>query len=102
MGVLKLPTASAADVWHRSPGLKSEPALPFPCTPLSSDFFRTPPKGFVEILPVKKVGLLSKYLLFGYVNQVTRFCGKYLWRTPVDNSVEIVEKSWFSTGIPVF
>ena len=56
----------------------------------------------MENLPVKKVGVLSKNLLFDYVNQWYDNCGKPLWITPVEKSVEIVEKSRFSTGISWF
>ena len=61
-------------------------------------FFSWPPEGFVTIMPVKKVGVLSNYLHFVYVNKFCISCGEGLWKTPVENPVEIVEKSRFSTG----
>ena len=69
---------------------------------VSSYFFRTPKRIFVEYLPVKKVDVLSIFLQFNYVNLLYCICGRRLWKTPVDKSVEIVEKSWFSTGISWF
>ena len=54
---------------------------------------------FVENEPVKKVGVLSNVAIFYYVNSKDAVCGKPLWKTPVENSVETVEKLWFSTGI---
>lgn len=69
---------------------------------VSSYFFRTPKRIFVEYLPVKKVDVLSIFLQFNYVNRLYCICGRRLWKTPVDKSVEIVEKSWFSTGISWF
>ncbi len=50
----------------------------------------------------EKVRYPSKSAANYYVNRFCISCGKYLWKTPVDNSVEIVEKSRFSTGISVF
>ena len=52
----------------------------------------------MTIMPVKKVGVLSNYLHFVYVNKFCISCGEGLWKTPVENPVEIVEKSRFSTG----
>ena len=54
------------------------------------------------MMRVKKVGVLSKSLFFNYVNLPEEGCGKALWKTPVENSVEIVEKYRFSTAISGF
>ncbi len=45
--------------------------------------------------------ILSKSALNNYVNLIFPFVENPLWKTLVDNPVDIVEKSWFSTGIPL-
>lgn len=51
------------------------------------------------MLLCEKVGKLSKSALKNYVNSKWISTGYPLWKTPVDKSVEIVEKFGFSTSI---
>lgn len=46
----------------------------------------------------KKVGILSKVVEINYVNQINDPQSDFLWKSPVDKPVEIVEKFGFSTG----
>ena len=46
----------------------------------------------------KKVGILSKAVEINYVNQINDPQSDFLWKSPVDKPVEIVEKFGFSTG----
>jgi len=72
------------------------------CQTFVKSFFSGTLIAFVEYLPVKKVGVLSNFLLFDYVNPQFSNCRKVLWISPVDKSVETVEKSRFSTAISWF
>jgi len=56
----------------------------------------------VDFFTYGKVGNLSKSAANHYVNQKWIFSTSFLWKAPVEKSVEIVEKFGFSTGKPEF
>ena len=71
--------------------------LPTPCQYL---IFLTAEMPLVEILSEEKVYILSKGVQKHYVNTFCILSTFELWKTPVEKSVENVEKFRFSTDKP--
>ena len=56
----------------------------------------------VKTTEVGKIGIVSIFVIFDYVNRFAYPLFSNLWKSPVDKAVENVEKCEFSTAIFAF